>query len=230
MSRAKPVYVDPAPLAKYVIWAIWVQIAVTIVALASDAIEYRFLSAMNDGLLSETALTGHAAASDMRQAMVALVDAAAMIGAAFLVLWWIYRADRNLHSHNVPDLQFSPAWCVGWFFVPIANLWKPYQALKEIWMWSMDPARRLVERTALLPVWWTLHIISDAAAASSWRLGMLDTGTNSMVASSGFAIVSETASIPEALVLMMLIRQITKAQSSLPVFDDGSGDFDVARA
>ena len=33
-------------------------------------------------------------------------------------------------------MDFTPGWAVGWNFIPIANLWKPYQAIKEIWVTS----------------------------------------------------------------------------------------------
>ena len=35
--------------------------------------------------------------------------------------------------------SFTPGWSVGWFFVPIMNPWKPFQAMREIWQASAEP-------------------------------------------------------------------------------------------
>ena len=46
-------------------------------------------------------------------------------------------------------MQYTPGWCVGWFFIPIANLVMPYIILKELWQekqyaghgkWRQEPA------------------------------------------------------------------------------------------
>ena len=47
------------------------------------------------------------------------------------------RANRNARAFG-SSMSISPGWAAGWFFVPIANLWMPYQAMKEIWQGS-DP-------------------------------------------------------------------------------------------
>jgi hypothetical protein len=47
--------------------------------------------------------------------------------------FWIYRASRNLRSLGVEKQRFSPAWAVGWWFVPIMFWFRPYQVAAEIW-------------------------------------------------------------------------------------------------
>ena len=54
-----------------------------------------------------------------------------------VVLWamWRVRANKNMRALR-PDghFTFTPGWTAGWFFVPIANLFKPYQAVKEMFV------------------------------------------------------------------------------------------------
>jgi len=47
-------------------------------------------------------------------------------------LRWIYRSNKNLRSFSGESMTFTPGWSVGWFFIPVANLWKPYQVMKEM--------------------------------------------------------------------------------------------------
>jgi len=52
-------------------------------------------------------------------------------------LMWLHRSSSNLPAFGYWKSQgYSPAWAVGSFFVPIANLFMPYKALKEIWQKS----------------------------------------------------------------------------------------------
>lgn len=45
---------------------------------------------------------------------------------------WIYRVSYNSRILSSENMRFGPGWAVVWFFIPIANLWKPYQVLKEL--------------------------------------------------------------------------------------------------
>ena len=54
---------------------------------------------------------------------------------AFLI--WLHRSSTNLTAFGYWKSQgYSPAWAVGSFFLPIVNLFVPYQATKEIWQKS----------------------------------------------------------------------------------------------
>jgi hypothetical protein len=55
---------------------------------------------------------------------------------AFFV--WFYRACAN-GRRFAPELQFTPGWAVGCFFVPLMNLFLPYQAMQEVWKVSWNP-------------------------------------------------------------------------------------------
>ena len=39
----------------------------------------------------------------------------------------------NVRALGANDLSISPGWSAGWFFVPFANLVKPFVAVREIW-------------------------------------------------------------------------------------------------
>ena len=67
---------------------------------------------------------------------------------------WTYRANANIHALGAANLRFSPGWAVGWYFVPIANLWKPYQVMNEIWRASKSPNRWYNEASSSIVGWW----------------------------------------------------------------------------
>lgn len=91
-------------------------------------------------------------------ALAALLELAALILCGILFLCWIYRANANAQLLG-GGLSDSPGWAVGWFFVPFANLFKPFLAIKEIWLASHFGSNWVNgEATSMLRWWWGLWL------------------------------------------------------------------------
>ena len=57
--------------------------------------------------------------------------------------------------------------------IPIANLWKPYQAMKEIWKTSSNPQAWNNQAVSwLLPWGWFFWIVSNFAGNASFRMSI----------------------------------------------------------
>jgi hypothetical protein len=84
------------------------------------------------------------------------------IAGVILFSTWIYRANVNTEALVSSGLEFTPGWAVGWFFVPLANLYKPYQVVTELYRASdpeADPDYWSIARVpAFLPVWWASYL------------------------------------------------------------------------
>lgn len=85
---------------------------------------------------------------------------------AVLFFVWLYRVQSNLMSLDNEQLEFTPGWAVGWFFIPFANLVKPYQVVREVWRASdprtlgYEPAGwATVSSAVLVGWWWAFHLI-----------------------------------------------------------------------
>ena len=77
-------------------------------------------------------LASAASRPDVQQFAV-LAQLGSFFMTALFFLLWTYRSYRHLSALSDRDLRFSPGWAVGWFFVPIMNLFRPYQVMKEMW-------------------------------------------------------------------------------------------------
>jgi hypothetical protein len=64
---------------------------------------------------------------------VSLLQLLIFIATAVAFLMWLHRAYRNLPALGATRLDTTPGWAVGYFFIPFANLVKPFQAVREIW-------------------------------------------------------------------------------------------------
>jgi Domain of unknown function (DUF4328) len=135
----------------------------------SNWLQYDLLSQVKHGKqFSPEALQ----ANDTRHAIIVLVELFGFVLTAIAFLMWTHRAYRNLPALGARNLETSPGWAVGWYFVPIANLVKPYSATVEIVRHS-DPdgigVNARASSTAIVGFWWAAYLISGVIA---WFAGM----------------------------------------------------------
>ena len=136
---------------------------------------------------------------------LAIADFLIILGCVIVVGRWIYLASKNAHLLS-SDLTISPGWAVGWYFVPFANLIKPFHAMREIWWASHDSGGGYEERAPqLVGWWWGLWITTNILANVSWRFGELGIGPT-------FALLSAALNIPLCIILIMLMREIESSQ------------------
>ena len=86
---------------------------------------------------------------------------------AVMFLVWLHRAYSNLPSLGVPHPDFSSGWVIVSWFVPILNLFRPYQIVKYIWNKS-DPETVGVGDgyydtggNSTLKAWWGFWLAGD---------------------------------------------------------------------
>ncbi len=80
-----------------------------------------------------------------------------------LLMVWFHHSYRNLASYNNMGLKYSAGWAVGSFFVPLLNLFRPYQIAQEIWTAS-DPEASTVgwkqSKISLVIIFWWISMLS----------------------------------------------------------------------
>jgi len=90
--------------------------------------------------------------------VVSVID---LLVCIIVFLMWLYRARANLPALGVSDARWSPGWAIGWWFIPIMSLFRPYQLVKEVWQAS-DPMTSPGWRSNAPPVffgwWWALYL------------------------------------------------------------------------
>ena len=118
---------------------------------------------------------------------------------------WIYLAGRNLLDANVDGLKFAPSARIWWFVVPVAGLFKPFQAMRELSNGSLDILPR--DRNDLVvTLWWTLLLAKIALLWASRGQGK--THSSYMMFMSATTIID----VALATVAIAMIRRIAAAQ------------------
>src|SRR5262245_36858492 len=150
-------------------------------SLGSELLQLNLLSEMQAG---RTPPPDEVANNDLRQQIIAAATFVNFVVLIVIFCVWIYRAIYNARQLAATGMQFSPGWAVGWYFIPIANLWKPYQAMREIWQASAAPASwQHQPRGSILPLWWTFFLLSNFIANVSFRLSMRASSTSELILS-----------------------------------------------
>jgi hypothetical protein len=109
---------------------------------------------------------------DSRQRLLGIIQLSVGLLEAVLFLMWVYRANKNGRALGAAGMKYDPGWSVGWFFVPIANLFMPYWVLKEIWQASSPTPHggwRQTTVSPLLALWWLVSVICGTIRYSRWH-------------------------------------------------------------
>jgi hypothetical protein len=102
------------------------------------------------------------------------------------------------------------------------NLWKPHQAMRQIWRSSVDPRAGARNPPATFWGWWLLYLAANTIANISFRMTMESggfggdiTNLDLYVDSFLFDVGSSIAMVGSILFLRPIIREITDAQDTL---------------
>jgi len=105
------------------------------------------------------------------QGLVALVEIGLLVASAVTFLMWLHRSYANLPALRSENTEFTPGWAVGWWFIPFANLVKPFQAVRNLWTESdpdIEPERPFLSAAGssapgFMSLWWAFWIIGNIA-------------------------------------------------------------------
>lgn len=123
---------DPRSLTSFLIFMLWLSLGSKVISILSDFGQMSLLA-------QESFTQAEAEANDERQGLVGIAFLIIFIITGVVFLKWIYRANLNSRGFGAKDMKFTPGWSIGYYFIPILNLYKPYQSMEEIWRVSKDP-------------------------------------------------------------------------------------------
>lgn len=177
--------------------------------------EVQILQAMRDGAFSsEAEMMAVAEASDARQQLIGYGTLGLLIVTIIVFAMWIYRSCANVHALGARDLKITPGWSVGWFFVPIANLWMPYKGMSQIMRASRNPANWEAENAGpLVGWWWFFYLFTNVANTLVVKLAETGETIEELITASTLMTGSYGLDIITNIVALTLVRTIDRYQS-----------------
>jgi DNA-directed RNA polymerase subunit RPC12/RpoP len=203
-------FVGYTSLTKWIKWSLYLQIVVTVIAIISSFLEYQLLHNFQDGIYATVNQAVIAAeASDARQKVIGYIVLITSLVSGALILKWIYLANKNVRVLGATNMMYTPGWSIGYYFMPFTNLWKPYQAMKEIWKASLDP-KNWNDQTnpAILRWWWFFWLFSSLFGNVAFRTVLKAKQIGDYIEINVFSLIGEISSIPLILVTLVMISKI----------------------
>lgn len=140
-------------------------------------------------------------------ALKALLDVASGLAVLICVpvVLWIVRVCRNARLFR-PGLKTSPFGAVGWYLVPFASLYKPYESMSEIWSASTPAGESAKGR--ILNWWWGLFLVSNVFVRVGGAIGQGNPGAWPM-----FEGAADLLIIASSVVFLTLVLRLSRMQA-----------------
>lgn len=147
-----------------------------------------------------------------------LIMAIPSVLAGLLSLYWLYRSHHRVHT-MAPAAIFSPPQAVMWYFVPVMNLIKPFEAMQELVQRSQQattPATASLKPALLVELWWLLWIFAQIFYAYTLAQNPLLDDMEDIVALDIMFIGCNMIMLLLCTAFIALIWQIYRMQQHLP--------------
>lgn len=218
-------YRSLAPLARAATVIVVLLVLAELATLVNAVVSISVMSAVESG---ETPEAGVLEAVDTRTTILEAAQLAVTVSMVVLFCLLMPRANRNARSFGATDLEFTPRWAAGWFFVPIVSLWRPYRALKEIWQASEPrPDPRLLrssrEVPALLPLWWAAFIVNQISGNASGRLAASAETPGLFILANKVEAVSSASGVIAAVLALAVVRALARRQTERHALEGTAG-------
>lgn len=166
--------------------------------------------------------------NDTREGVIALIYLVVYIISTVTFIMWFRRAYFNLHL-KAKNLLFTEGWAAGSWFVPIINLYRPYQIMKELYEKTdqilSEQLGNYEEKkgTTIIGVWWFVWIAANVVSNISTRLTLRAETAEELLTSTQLGLFSSIISIPLAIVAIIVILDYSKMEKRLYQVDKEEG-------
>jgi hypothetical protein len=188
-------------------WSIWVNVALLGVSSVGD-----LLTLTNNN--PDVGFIGF-----VIEVFGAFLGLLSFIVCVVLSLMWLHQVVSNLNALGIKH-RFSPGWSVGWWFVPIASLWQPYQVVRDAWR-----AIRQGPVSAPLGWWWAAWLAGNFMAgvgSLASRLDLVSKGLLLVAAVLWLRIVKGMTADMEASTARLPAPDMEASTARLPATDIGA--------
>lgn len=154
----------------------------------------------------------------MASGLLGIAFLIALLVTAILFLMWLHRAYKNLHAFGV-QTEHSPGWVVGYWFIPIISLFRPYQKVNELFEKSDTLATQFRcnnqdADSSVVGWWWACYLISNFISYATFKMSYRGTTSDDIVFASAVEIVSDILYITAAVLIIKIINTIDERQES----------------
>lgn len=203
--------------AKTAILLIWIVLGLDVISAISSYFQADLLNRIAMGEIISPKV---ADANDIRESIIGILYLIVYVTSGITFIMWFRRAYYNLHQ-KVSNLSYGEGWAAGSWFVPILNLFRPFQIMSELYKKTQN---YLVEKevvnvkksyTALLAVWWILWIVSGFIGNFEFQTSRNAETIDSLIFMTNVSLFSSVFGIPLAIVTVKVIKDYAEMEPLL---------------
>ncbi|PZO78918.1 MAG: hypothetical protein DI629_10945 [Mesorhizobium amorphae] len=192
---------------------LWVLFAVDCLALPASLWE-RFLLKRYEGGESGEGLDGLLMASDRMQAAVGITQVLLTLVVVVTAAIWIRRANMAARALGAQNLRFTPNWAIGWYFVPLANLFMPFRAMAEIWRASGGaPDWKNEALPSFFAGWWGFWLASNVVGQFAGQSAFGASAIDSLMWSNTLYLVADAIAAMNDLFFIQVVTAVYARQA-----------------
>jgi hypothetical protein len=203
---SKYFYKEPGTLTTILSLLLLLGIVFSAFAALSDYWEYELLQTLQQG---GDYTDEQIDQNDSRQALVAIVQVRLLLFTAIIFGMWTYRMSWNAHSIDESSMEISPGWAVGYYFIPVVNLWKPYSAIKDTFK-TFTSQEEPISGGSALGFWWFCWIVSNILGRVVFRLSMRTETVEELMQSTLFTLASDLFDILLHTAALMMVITLSR--------------------
>ena len=217
LSAGKQLAHSRATMVRYLLLAV---VVVKLIAVGSAWAQHEMLIGVQGGAELTTA---DANANDARERLIGVLSLLLFIGAGIAWLMWQHRAYANLRLIGSGDTEHTPGWSVGYWFIPLVNLFRPYQITAEIYRRSelqngRDPIGGL-SGPPLVGAWWFVYLVWGGTMRFYAVIGKDAKTLPTLISATNIELTSHVIGLVAAILAIQVLRSIDRFQQEFPIAD-----------
>jgi hypothetical protein len=130
-------------------------VLITLATIASDLVD---LAVWIEAERTRGLAPGDAEIMALRRLLTRSLHAVAFVGCAVVLGRFLVQANRNAARLGAGLPTLAPSSMVLWFFVPLACLWRPYLAVRELWEMSRTRLDEPEGAPGSVQLWWAAWV------------------------------------------------------------------------
>jgi len=194
---------------------IWVIMGLDIISVYSSYLQYNLLSGVqNSEEITDSMLT----INDVRELLLSIVYLVVFIISGITFIKWFRRAYYNLS--RITSCEYSEEWASWTWFIPIINLFRPYQIMKEmdkktIAFLGSKNLNSTENNSQLIGLWWGLWVVSNYIGNYIFKVSFKDDTIENLMNSTIADIVLSLIGIPLAIITVKVIKSYALKEEKL---------------
>lgn len=200
-------------------WAqilIWINLGIGILSLISSLLQYRLLDKVNKGhYVDENTLLFN----DLREGLLGIALLIVYLISVVTFIRWFRRAYYNLNN-RVLNPMYAEGWGAGAWFVPILNLFRPYQIMKEIdsktgLLIEKRRQKPIASNNTLIGFWWALWIINGVFGRYILKLNWRAQTVPELLEATTANLIGSCFDIPLCILAALTVKAVSEKEDIL---------------